>query len=400
MTGSGCASLPRRPCSRTPMIRRRRRSCRSQSAGSELPRAASKRARHPSRPAPLRRGARARGRNGHRNLAREVVGERLRTIRQTLGLRQTDVAVAAGITQAALSNYERGKRELPLSTLLNLAAALDIDLAELLQLPEVHGYIEREMAGMGTSRYDARTDKRVWSPGVYRLLGLEPDSVEPDSDVFMGFIHPDDREQVREWFEEMLTGKPSGPCEHRILRADGSLRYVEGYARVQVDEDGEFRGFVATIRDVTDRALAERAARETAEHLARAQDVAKVVSWEIELATRTVRGTARMAGLPDPAPGVPRQINPADFIDRVHPDDRALVEEFRERAYEGEVLLPGLQFRVVDPDGTIRVLRTVAEVVYDDSGRPYKVIGTTQDITELEEIRDSFISAQARTTRV
>ena len=42
-----------------------------------------------------------------------------------------------GITQASLSNYENGKRDMPLSTLLGVAAALNVSLGDLLDLPEV-----------------------------------------------------------------------------------------------------------------------------------------------------------------------------------------------------------------------------------------------------------------------
>ena len=65
------------------------------------------------------------------------VGRRLREERRRRGLSQSEVSQSAGITQASLSNYETGKRELPLSTVLNLAAALDVSLGDLMEIPEV-----------------------------------------------------------------------------------------------------------------------------------------------------------------------------------------------------------------------------------------------------------------------
>jgi len=71
-------------------------------------------------------------------LARRIeVGRRLRELRGKRGRSQADVSRAAGITQASLSNYETGKRELPLSTALNLAAALDVSFGDLLQVPDI-----------------------------------------------------------------------------------------------------------------------------------------------------------------------------------------------------------------------------------------------------------------------
>jgi transcriptional regulator with XRE-family HTH domain len=60
-------------------------------------------------------------------------GERLREWRIRRQRTQRDVAVRAGITQGALSNYETGKRELPLSTALAVAEALDITLGDVLE---------------------------------------------------------------------------------------------------------------------------------------------------------------------------------------------------------------------------------------------------------------------------
>ncbi len=68
---------------------------------------------------------------------RRATGKRIREWRQRRALSQAAVARAADITQASLSNYETGKRDLPLSTLLNLSAALDVPIGDLIATPDV-----------------------------------------------------------------------------------------------------------------------------------------------------------------------------------------------------------------------------------------------------------------------
>lgn len=68
---------------------------------------------------------------------RSDVGQRIREWRLRRELSQAEVARLAGITQASLSNYENGKRDLPLSTLLGVARALNVSLGDLLDLPDV-----------------------------------------------------------------------------------------------------------------------------------------------------------------------------------------------------------------------------------------------------------------------
>jgi transcriptional regulator with XRE-family HTH domain len=68
---------------------------------------------------------------------RSDVGARIREWRLRRELSQAEVARLAGITQASLSNYENGKRDLPLTTLLGVARALNVSVGDLLDLPDV-----------------------------------------------------------------------------------------------------------------------------------------------------------------------------------------------------------------------------------------------------------------------
>jgi transcriptional regulator with XRE-family HTH domain len=72
-----------------------------------------------------------------RAILRCDVGGKVREWRLRRELSQADVARHAGITQASLSNYENGKRDMPLSTLVGVASALNVSLGDLLELPEV-----------------------------------------------------------------------------------------------------------------------------------------------------------------------------------------------------------------------------------------------------------------------
>lgn len=68
---------------------------------------------------------------------RRAIGQRLREWRLKRDLSQAQLARAAGITQASLSNYETGKRDLPLSTFLGVASGLDVSLGDLLDIPAI-----------------------------------------------------------------------------------------------------------------------------------------------------------------------------------------------------------------------------------------------------------------------
>ncbi len=74
--------------------------------------------------------------NNEQRQQRREIGQRIRDWRLKRGLSQVAVARVAGVTQASLSNYETGKRDLRLSTLLGVVEALDIGVGDLLDVPD------------------------------------------------------------------------------------------------------------------------------------------------------------------------------------------------------------------------------------------------------------------------
>lgn len=94
-------------------------------------------------------------------------------------------------------------------------------------------------------------------PDPSRLTGL---------DVF-GFIAPEDRARAADNAKKVLSGIPVERVEYRLLRRDGSSFDCELSASLLPGADGRPAGFVAAIRDVTERKRAEQALRESEERL-------------------------------------------------------------------------------------------------------------------------------------
>lgn len=126
-------------------------------------------------------------------------------------------------------------------------------------------------------------------------------------------------------------------------------------------------------------ALVEHRAR----HLAAAQEITHIGSWEWDLAGAAVVWSDELYRIYGLAPGS-REITLEVFLSMVHPDDRARIQEEVGRALER-----GGRFaygeRIVRPDGSVRHLDTVGNVVPGPDGRPIALIGTCRDITEQRE---------------
>ena len=125
---------------------------------------------------------------------------------------------------------------------------------------------------------------------------------------------------------------------------------------------------------------AETALRKSEASLAEAQRIARIGNWERDFAKQGVRYSDelyRILGV-DPQSYVP---NFENLLQRVHPDDRKAVAAcHREGLDSGEPFETA--YRIVAPDGSIRHVRSRAEVVRDDRGRKLRMAGIVQDITE------------------
>ncbi len=127
------------------------------------------------------------------------------------------------------------------------------------------------IAHVGTLERDLRTEESSWSEETYRILGLEILPGPRRREEFMDLVHPDDRQAVlKSRVDALAARRPRYTDAFRIVRSDGSTRYIDRVAEIDFDETGEPFRVINTIQDITERALAEQAIRASEARLARA----------------------------------------------------------------------------------------------------------------------------------
>jgi diguanylate cyclase (GGDEF)-like protein/PAS domain S-box-containing protein len=149
------------------------------------------------------------------------------------------------------------------------------------------------------------------------------------------------------------------------------------------------RSYRQRIDDV--RRLGSDLAQRTAEvqaseaELQRAQAVARVGSWVIDLGSGQIRmsaETCRIFAVPEGTIG-----SLAAFMARVHADDRQALQQASESALAGKPFAVELRIVVAASE---RWIAQRAEVEFDDTGKALRSVGTTQDITERKELEASL----------
>jgi len=157
-------------------------------------------------------------------------------------------------------------------------------------------------------------------------------------------------------------------------------------------------GSIVVVRtDVTELVERGRSLRESQASLAAAQRIAKLGSWELglanleDLASNALSWsdeTFRIFGYE------PNQIEVSNeaFFRAVHPDDREKIREAVQRAIQTGIAY-SIEHRVIRPDGREIVVHERSDIVSDAAGRPVKMVGTIQDVTDqraAERKRDEF----------
>lgn len=142
-----------------------------------------------------------------------------------------------------------------------------------------------------------------------------------------------------------------------------------------------YKNFGVTFTDITDRKKAETAMMESQERLSLATKAAKIGIWDWDIINNKLHWddilyelfSIKKTDYPDPN---------LVFKKILHPEDLARVENEMESALKGKEIF-NTRFRIFWPDNSLRNLVTVANIYYDDKGKPVRMIGTTRDNTKI-----------------
>jgi len=215
---------------------------------------------------------------------------------------------------------------------------------------------------------------------------------------FYDMIPPREKEKLVDKTNRRLAGeKVSESGETSIRRKDGKIIQIE-YSR-KLLSTGKPNHFVSIIRDITERKKEEEKMEKTLQQLSEAQSLAHIGNWEWDMINNTVTFSdeiKRIYGM------TKNEIGPVSnvFLKYVHPDDKDIATNAMEEAKKHKENFDFI-YRIVRPDGNVRILDAHGIVITNKDGKVIKITGTSQDITErkkAEEEREQLISMLESTT--
>ncbi|TVP83522.1 MAG: PAS domain S-box protein [Thioalkalivibrio sp.] len=219
------------------------------------------------------------------------------------------------------------------------------------------------------------------APSSEGLIGRHPATCSPEH-------QPDGRpsREAAETYAERALSEGSVAYEWLCRDLDGRTFPSEVLlSRVDLPE-GPF--LQAVVRDITERQRAEKALQRSQAELAAAQEMAHLGNWVWELDSGGLSWSDEVFRIFGLAPES-RAPDYDDFLRFLHPED---LERFERAVAAALSDGPGyeLEYRILQPDGSQRTVQERGRVIRDDGGRPLRLRGTVQDITDQRRLEDQL----------
>ena len=253
-----------------------------------------------------------------------------------------------------------------------------------------------EGANDGLWDVDLLTNSVYLSPRGCEMFGYRPDEFSAQIEQWNQMVHPDDLPPTQAALAAYMQGRaPLFQVEQRLQTKTGDYKWILARGKISGrDAAGQPIRMTGTHTDITERKRAETALRESEARLVRAQAVAHVGNWELNLATATMWASAEAVRIYGFAPDISslpleqvQQLVVADDRQRLDAALRALIQT--QQNYN-------VVFRIERAcDGVERVIHSMATVECAAEGRALKVVGTLQDITEQQRAEDDVRESQA-----
>lgn len=240
--------------------------------------------------------------------------------------------------------------------------------------------------GVGAWETDLDNGDNIWNKGMPELLGVSSEQAEVESRRWTEYLHPEDRGRILAAFRAVSEeGKPWN-ADFRVLRADGSIRWVNSRGTI-ITSHGR-RKMIGVDQDITERKGWEDALRKSEERLRVALDASKMGTWDWNLEAGEVVWNDWNYLILGYRPGEVKASYEASAR-RVHPDELASIEaRWRQKVEEGGEYYS--ENRVIWSDGTVHWVEARGRFEKNASGKTIRSYGVVLDITERKRAEEAL----------
>lgn len=245
-------------------------------------------------------------------------------------------------------------------------------------------------ADQGLWDWDPATQTVFVSPRFRDMMGLGGKSGRITPEDWHSRMHPDDVDKHLEAVGRHVSGnEDTFTSEYRVLRNDGTYRWVQVNGLGQRDKSGWVYRMAGSITDITARKEAEAALQETTQRYALAFEGANEGLWDWSDETGLFHVSPKLRAMMGFADNL-QEVKGKHFLEAMHPEDRdayrkAILDHFKGKTESYET-----EFRVGDGEGGWRWLVAHGKGIRGEDGRLKRMTGSISDYTERKEAEEEL----------
>jgi PAS domain S-box-containing protein len=263
---------------------------------------------------------------------------------------------------------------------------------ENLKISEAKWHNLYEILPVGVSIVDLNNKILDLNPTLSQILDISKEGLLKGDFRQRIYLRPDLTQMISEEFpsnRSIKEKKMIRDVEIGVKKEDGSIIWTN----VSAVPFSSFDACITVTTDITERKKLLDKLEETNQKLIDAQVVAKVGSWETNLSNMEVKWseeTFRIFGQ-----DMYFHINHQSFLDFVHPEDRAKVNEAFVESLNTHAANT-IQHRILTPTGKIKFVEENWIIYYNDQNQAIRALGTCSDITERKLAAEELVKSEEK----
>ncbi|RAW01372.1 PAS domain-containing sensor histidine kinase [Pseudochryseolinea flava] len=242
-------------------------------------------------------------------------------------------------------------------------------------------------AHMGLWDFNVKSGRIKWSRNTHEIFGIDQKVLGNTLDQFLLLIVDQDRKKILDNIDNAIANREKFVLTYRIMRPDGEIRWVEAIGKIIVDKKGTPSRMMGSIQDITtiELGILEKEDWKIRYELVTAS--AGLIVYDYDIRT----GNIVWSGLVQEVLGyTPQEMGDINrWVDLIHPQDRD--EAFQELELAEKALRPyNAYYRFKHKKGKYINLFDRGFFVTDESGKPYRMLGAMQDISDRVNAEDTI----------